>query len=163
MAAVWLWSPPPPVWLLRHNLLHMPDALEVQSTGLVLAREVFFATSFVARNRGLLGLDPLRLGQALILAPAKQVHTIGMSYAIDVVFCDRDLRVESVRRSMPPQRISRFVARSWYVVELPAGVVPRDIGRGVGLRILRFPASGSCGGNRRVVNRLEPHRQVPLR
>jgi uncharacterized membrane protein (UPF0127 family) len=49
------------------------------------------ADSFGARLRGLLGRDGVE--GALVLQPARSVHTIGMRFPIDVAFCDRDLRV----------------------------------------------------------------------
>lgn len=51
---------------------------------------------------------------------AFQVHTFGMSYPIDVVFCSRAWIVKRVVTNMKPGRISRpSVAR--YAVELTAG------------------------------------------
>ena len=41
------------------------------------------------RARGLLGRDGI--DGALLLRPARSVHTFGMRFAIDVAFCDRDL------------------------------------------------------------------------
>ena len=55
----------------------------------VAALEV--AESLRARSRGLLGRDGL--DGAILLRPAKSVHTIRMRFAIDVAFCDRGLKV----------------------------------------------------------------------
>ncbi len=88
--------------------------------GTVIARTVRFARSPVARAKGLLWSPPLRAGEALVIDGARQVHTFGMRYAIDVVFCDGDWLVKHVIRAMKPKRISRWVSASRYVIELPA-------------------------------------------
>src|SRR5438105_14799741 len=44
-----------------------------------------------ARLVGLAGRD--RLEGALLLSPPPVLHTIGLSYALDVAFCDADLQV----------------------------------------------------------------------
>ena len=76
------------------------------------------ATTRRARRRGLLGRDGI--DGALVLRPCRQVHTIGMRFAIDVAFCGRDGRVVRVI-TMKPTRVSRLVWRSRFVVEAAAG------------------------------------------
>lgn len=85
------------------------------------AWRVRLAETVGARMRGLVGRPPLGPGEGLLLVPASQVHTFGMSYAIDVVFCDRDMRVLRVLRSLPPRRVSLYLFRARSVLELPAG------------------------------------------
>jgi uncharacterized membrane protein (UPF0127 family) len=72
----------------------------------------------VARARGLLGRDAL--DGVLVLRPCRSVHTFGMRFPIDVVFCDRAgcvLRTVTLRRG----RISPVVWRSAMVIEAGAG------------------------------------------
>ena len=76
------------------------------------------ATTRRARRRGLLGRDGI--DGALVLRPCRQVHTIGMRFAIDVAFCARDGRVLRVT-SMRPGRVSRIVWRARFAVEAAAG------------------------------------------
>ena len=80
--------------------------------------------------RGLLGHRELAAGDGLLLSPCKQVHTFGMRYPIDVVFCDRGWRVVGVVRAMRPGRVGRVVWRARHTVELPvdgaAEVLPGD-------------------------------------
>jgi uncharacterized membrane protein (UPF0127 family) len=94
-------------WLLRDG--EVLAALEV-------------ADSFGARLRGLLGRDGI--DGALLLQPARSVHTIGMRFAIDVAFCDRDLRVLRTQ-TMPRYRIGAPHMRSRCVVEAEAGAFER--------------------------------------
>lgn len=87
--------------------------------GKVLAT-VEVAESFRDRTRGLLGRDGIE--GALLLRPAKSVHTFRMRFPIDVAFCDGDLRVVKVL-TMPRNRVSLPVLRSHAVVETEAGVM----------------------------------------
>jgi len=80
------------------------------------------ADSFGARLRGLLGRDGL--DGALLLRPARGVHTIGMRFPIDVAFCDRDLRVLAVA-TLPPYRVSRPVRGACVVIEAERGAFER--------------------------------------
>jgi len=80
------------------------------------------AKSLRARARGLLGRDGL--DGALLLQPAKSVHTMRMRFAIDVAFFDRDLVV--VRTvTMRPNRLGGVVWRAHGVVEAEAGSFDR--------------------------------------
>jgi uncharacterized membrane protein (UPF0127 family) len=70
------------------------------------------------RRRGLLGRQGL--DGALLIRPAKAVHTMGMKFPIDVAFLDRDLRV--VRTvSMPCWRVGRPVMKAHAVLEAERG------------------------------------------
>ena len=80
------------------------------------------ASSFGQRLKGLLGRDGL--DGALVLRPARSVHTVGMRFAIDVAFCDRDLRVLSVC-TMRPHRMSAPRRRAKVVIEAEAGAFER--------------------------------------
>jgi uncharacterized membrane protein (UPF0127 family) len=70
------------------------------------------------RARGLLGRDGVE--GAVLLRPARSVHTFGMRFAIDVAFLDRDLRVLRML-TMPRNRVSLPVWRARAVVEAEAG------------------------------------------
>jgi uncharacterized protein len=80
------------------------------------------ASSFSSRLRGLLGRDSIE--GALLLRPARSVHTIGMRFAIDVAFCDKSMRVLSVR-TLRPYRMTAPRWRSACVVEASAGAFER--------------------------------------
>ena len=80
------------------------------------------AESRRARTRGLLGRDGV--DGALLLRPARSVHTLGMRFAIDVAFCDADLRV--IRTvTMARHRLSRPAWRARSVIEAEAGSFAR--------------------------------------
>ena len=75
-----------------------------------------------ARRRGLLGRDSI--DGALLLVPARSVHTLGMRFAIDVAWLDGDLTVLRTA-SMPRQRLSRPVLHARSVLEAEAGSFAR--------------------------------------
>src|SRR4051812_48195139 len=78
--------------------------------------------SFGSRLKGLLGRDGIE--GALLLRPARSVHTVGMRFAIDVPFGERAMRVVAVRTLRP----SRMTAPRWKaacVVGASAGAFER--------------------------------------
>ena len=80
------------------------------------------ADSFSSRLHGLLGRDGVE--GALLLRPAKSVHSFGMRFPIDVAFCTKDLVVLRTLR-LPPQRLCRPCLRAACVVEAEAGAFER--------------------------------------
>ncbi|MFK4071262.1 DUF192 domain-containing protein [Streptomyces sp. NPDC029674] len=80
------------------------------------------ADSARARRRGLLGRAGV--AGAILLTPAHGVHTVGMCFAIDVAYLDRDWRVLSVR-TMRPNRIGLPRPRARHVIEAEAGAMAR--------------------------------------
>jgi uncharacterized membrane protein (UPF0127 family) len=80
------------------------------------------ARSARSRRRGLLGRDGIE--GALLLSPASSAHTLGMRFAIDVAYLDRELRVVAVR-TMPPGRIGLLRLRARHVLEAEAGAMER--------------------------------------
>ena len=89
--------------------------------GTVLA-SLEVAASRAARRKGLLGRDGI--DGALLLTPARSVHTLGMRFDIDVAFLDRDGVVRrTVRMSRNRIGLPCWTARS--VVEAEAGAFAR--------------------------------------
>jgi uncharacterized membrane protein (UPF0127 family) len=81
-----------------------------------------------ARRRGLLGRDGI--DGALLLTPARAVHTIGMRFDLDVAYLDGDRRVLEVQ-TMRRNRLGRPRWRARSVLEAEAGAFARW-GLGVG-------------------------------
>jgi uncharacterized protein len=80
------------------------------------------AESAGARTRGLLGRAGIE--GALLLQPARSVHTLGMRFPIDVAYVDRDLNVIRTR-AMRPWRLGRIVFKARGVIEAEAGSFAR--------------------------------------
>ncbi len=94
-------------WLLRDG--EVLAALEV-------------AGARAARRRGLLGRHGME--GALLLRPAKAVHTVGMRFELDVAYCDANLRVlETV--CMKRHRVGLPRWKAHCVIEAEAGAFER--------------------------------------
>ena len=74
------------------------------------------------RRKGLLGRDGI--DGALLLVPARSVHSIGMRFPIDVAWLDRELNVLRVVR-LDRNRMTRPVLRARSVLEAEAGAFAR--------------------------------------
>jgi len=100
--------------------------------GVVLAGRAEIARGFFARGRGLLGRVALPEGEALVIAPCGSIHTLGMRFAIDVLFVDgrhSPARCLAVARALPPGRVGPMVRGARGVIELPAGGAgPSEVG-----------------------------------
>lgn len=86
----------------------------------VVAVDVTLATTFRARRRGVLGRPPLAPNEAMFIEPCRQVHSFGVAYLLDVVFCDRELRVLHLE-TLEPERKSLRVRKARSCVELLGG------------------------------------------
>ena len=98
----------------------MPDIL-LSSDGTVVADRIKWAGTPWQKMRGLLRGPELADGEAFILCRAAQVHTIGLGYDIDVVFCDKRWVVQRVVSPLPRNRLSPLVMGARYAIELRAG------------------------------------------
>lgn len=76
-----------------------------------------------ARMRGLIGRTSLQPNEGLLLIGTKGIHTIGMRFAIDVLFLNSDGWVIHAIHALQPFRVSPYVKNSTMVIELPAGVL----------------------------------------
>jgi len=101
-----------------------------------VATEAKLADGYFGRLVGLLGKTRrwARPGQGLWIVPSHGVHTIGMLFAIDLVFLDRDGRVVHTEEYVRPFRISRVTLKAQSVLELPPYTVFRS-GTQVGDRL----------------------------
>ena|SRR5688572_27785226 len=75
-----------------------------------------------SRRKGLLGRDGI--DGALLLLPARSVHSVGMRFPIDVAWLDGDLTVVRTAR-LARNRMTRPVLRAHAVLEAEAGTFAR--------------------------------------
>ena len=88
------------------------------------------------RVRGLLGRPALGAGEGLLIDHCRSVHTVGMRYAIDLVFLGRDWVVKKIVNSLAPWRLA-FCLGAAMVLEMTAGDAARlGITRGTQLRFM---------------------------
>ncbi|OIO02438.1 MAG: hypothetical protein COX65_08465 [Elusimicrobia bacterium CG_4_10_14_0_2_um_filter_56_8] len=79
------------------------------------------ADTFSARLFGLIPRKSLGEEEGLWLEPCAMIHMCFMSFAIDAVFLDGELRVLRIVENFRPWRFSPWVAGARGVLELPAG------------------------------------------
>lgn len=89
------------------------------------------ATKFGTRLRGLAWRDRADAEPGLLFPRCAGVHTFGMRFALDVYFLDREGRVLSVRRRVPPNRVL-WQRGARKVLEIPSPVGERQ--KAAGLR-----------------------------
>jgi hypothetical protein len=88
-----------------------------------------------SRSRGLLGREGIE--GALLLSPARSIHTFRMRFTLDVAWCDRDLLVLRVDR-VRPNRVPRPCPSARCVIEAEAGAFERwGLTEGVELDVRR--------------------------
>ena len=93
-------------------------------SGVVVCERCAIADGPWTRLRGLLGRSGLPPGEGMLFRKTGSVHTLFMRFPIDVVFLDGDLRVLSVRESVPAWRaVKERGAR--ITLELAAGEARR--------------------------------------
>jgi uncharacterized membrane protein (UPF0127 family) len=89
--------------------------------GRVLLPTVLVADRATERMRGLLGRDSLPPGSGMLLAPCGSLHTLGMRFALDVIYFDSAWRVVRTVRTLPPWRCSFGGWRARAALEIQAG------------------------------------------
>lgn len=84
-----------------------------------LCEHAHVAATPLARLRGLAGLARLPAGHGLLIPRCRSVHTLGMRFALDVLFLDDELAPLMPARRVAPGRVV-FAWRASAVLELPA-------------------------------------------
>lgn len=103
--------------------------------GPVLGDRVGVADRWWPRFRGLLGRPSLGPGEGLLLEPCRAVHMLGMRFALDVAFLDRDGIVVAAYPNLRPGARTGWHRGAARALELPAGTLA---------------ASGTCEGDQIV-------------
>ena len=100
--------------------MRAPDPCVLVGPNGVVADRVSWARTFRQRLRGVIGREPLGPDEALVILRCRRVHTNGVPYVLDAVFCDRRWRVLHVETLVPRSRSAR-VWRARNCVELRGG------------------------------------------
>jgi len=111
-------------------MLHAVRGMRVkQSSRLSISRagvpllSAFVANTYMARLRGLFAYPPLINNDALVLHPCSAVHTIGLKYAIDVVFVGR--RGTLLKCVELKKNAWCFCSNAQSVIEMASGTIRR--------------------------------------
>jgi uncharacterized protein len=89
--------------------------------GRCVARQVRIADTFIARRIAWRREDAIHDQQGLLLIPGGSIHTLGMRFAVDVVFLDRRMRVLRLAPNVRPQSLRLAPSGTARVLELAAG------------------------------------------
>lgn len=89
--------------------------------GRILAERCILADNFGSRLKGLLGAKGLGKGEALMLVPCNAIHTMGMRFAIDTVFIDKNGSVLKICPDLKPNRPGVKVSGAYAVIEMGSG------------------------------------------
>jgi uncharacterized membrane protein (UPF0127 family) len=93
------------------------------STGSSIACSVRLADTSLRRAIGLLGTSSLMPSEGLWIVPCSGVHTVGMSFAIDVIGLDREQRVVRLWPELKPLRLTALSWSMHSVLELSSGTI----------------------------------------
>ena len=86
---------------------------------------IIVANTWVKRLVGLLGHRSLGDGEAMFFNPGASIHTIGMRFAIDVLYLDSNNKVIKIVQDMKPFRFSFAPKGTCSVLELNSGNIKR--------------------------------------
>lgn len=101
--------------MTRFRLVHGPS-------GRVVAT-VSRADNWLAKGWGVLGHRSLPLGEGLWLPGVTSVHTVGVRFALDVLFLDAEMRTLRVVTNVPPGRWLVRASGAAHTLELGAGTL----------------------------------------
>jgi uncharacterized membrane protein (UPF0127 family) len=73
-----------------------------------------------SRRRGLARLDALPAGHALLFERCRSVHTLGMRFALDLLWLDGDGTLVRLDQAVEPRRV-RTCLRARAIIEAAAG------------------------------------------
>jgi len=92
--------------------------------GTVVCARCAIADTPLSRLRGLLGRASLAADEGMLFRGTGSIHMFFMRFAIDAVFCDRDLVVVKIVRGLRPWRTSGARGAK-VVIELAEGAASR--------------------------------------
>jgi len=88
-----------------------------------LSLNVTVADTHISRLRGLLGKFRLKADEGVWVVPSRGIHTIGVLFAIDLIYLDGDHRVIHTVESFGSFWIAPFRTKSESVLELPTRTI----------------------------------------
>lgn len=112
------------------------------SKGNIIASRGRVADSFFTRLKGLIGREELDKNEGLCIKPCKGVHTFFMRFNIDIVFVDENGVAGEIVRNLKPNRVSKYISDTSYVIELSEGMCEEiniEIGDKIELRRIDNP------------------------
>lgn len=101
-----------------------------------IVSNVGWAQSFFDRLVGLMFKEEKDVASGLLIEPCKSIHTFFMKFSLDVAFLDSKNKVVRVIYGMRPWRMTRTYFTASTVLEVRAGLLPKDLSRGDQLEVV---------------------------
>lgn len=98
--------------------------------------DVGLAENMIDRMIGLMFKDESLVAAGLFLDPCKSIHTFFMKFSLDVAFLDSKNQIIRVIYGMRPWRMTRTYFTASAVLEVKAGLLPKDLVRGEQLEVV---------------------------
>ncbi|MCP3668885.1 MAG: DUF192 domain-containing protein [Gammaproteobacteria bacterium] len=89
--------------------------------------------SITERTKGLLGKQELLENDGIWITPCNSIHTLGMKYALDIIYINRKGVIKKTVSQMRPRRVSLCLGAHG-TIELKSGTIDR-IGIKIGDRV----------------------------
>lgn len=99
---------------MQYASLYVNERLLIPRLGL--------ADSWLTRMQGLLGRPALEPNEGLLLKPCNSVHTVGMTYPLDIAFLAKNGEIIKLVTAIKPWRIA-ICLRAYACLELSAGSI----------------------------------------
>ena len=93
------------------------------SQGLMM--KITYCLSPFAKLKGLLAKSGLGQDEYYVFAPCRAIHTFGMRFSIDVIFCDKTGYILKHYRQLSPNRLV-FVTKAFFTIEFVSTDSPSD-------------------------------------
>ena len=101
--------------MTRFRLVHKPSRQVIAT--------VSRADNWLAKGWGVLGRQSLPAGEGLWLPGVASVHTVGVRFALDLLFLDAEMRTVHVVPHVPPGRWLVRASGAAHTLELGAGTL----------------------------------------
>lgn len=99
----------------RYRLFHIPSGRSIA----IVAR----ADTWLAKGWGVLGRRGLPAGEGLWLPGVASVHTVGVRFALDLLFLSSELKTLNVIQNVPPGRLMVRMPGAAHTLELGVGTL----------------------------------------
>lgn len=111
-------------------------AVKVVRNKTTILENLPLAEAMLDRMIGLMFKDEGQVKSGLFIDPCKSIHTFFMKFALDVAFVDSKGKVVRVIFGMKPWRLTRTYFTASSVIEVRAGLLPKDLARGDQLEVI---------------------------
>lgn len=79
---------------------------------------VRISNNMFQRLRGLIGSEPLKKNEAMLICKCNAIHTMFMRYSIDAIFLDNHMNIIGIENDIKPWSKSKFYPKASCVLEI---------------------------------------------